>query len=76
VTAPGELPRRKLIDLMRRCGYVGPMAGGNHQFMRRGTRTVPIPNPHRGGIPWRLVCEILKQADISERDALRMLGCS
>jgi hypothetical protein len=36
--------------------------------MRRGTREVRIPNPHRGDTDVSLLRRILKQADISEDD--------
>ncbi len=75
MTAPGELPRRKLIALLRQFEYEGPFSGKKHQFMRRGLRTVRIPNPHMEDIGWQLVREILKQADVAEEEALRILGC-
>ena len=34
--------------------------------MRRGERTVRIPNPHRGDVGISLLSEILKQAGISD----------
>jgi len=32
--------------------------------MRKGTHTVPLPNPHGIDLDWTLVKRILKQADI------------
>jgi hypothetical protein len=34
--------------------------------MRRGERTVRIPNPHRGDVGVNLLSEILKQAGIND----------
>jgi hypothetical protein len=48
------------------CGKTGPFSGGRHRLMRRGTRTVAIPNPHVGEIRIGLLREILKQAGISD----------
>lgn len=43
--------------------------------MRRGTRTVVMPNPHGSkDVPWWLVREILSQADIDEAEARAALG--
>jgi hypothetical protein len=75
VTAPGSLPRAKLIKLMRAFGYEGPFSGGPHQHMVRGRHTVPIPNKHKNDPSWNLVCIVLEQAGIDEHDALQQLGC-
>ena len=59
--------RRDLIRKLRALGFEGPFQGGNHQFMRRGGRRLPIPNPHRGGdISGALLSRILREADITE----------
>ena len=64
------LPRQtSLEDLVRRfraLGWGGPFSGGKHQFMRKGPRTVRIPNPHGSNtIGVGLLSEILRQAGIS-----------
>ncbi len=48
-------------------GWEGPIAGGNHMFMKKGKRKVTIPNPHEGGdVPVSLLKKILEQAGINE----------
>jgi predicted RNA binding protein YcfA (HicA-like mRNA interferase family) len=64
----GPIKRRELIRALRRAGYVGPESGGRHQLMRRGRRTVPIPNPHQGDIGADLLRNILRQAGIDRRE--------
>ena len=49
---------------MRLFGWEGPFSGKRHGNMRKGTHTVPIPNPHRGDLDWSLVKRVLKQAEI------------
>ncbi len=61
--------RRELIRKLRALGFQGPYQGGNHQFMRRGGRRLPIPNPHRGGdIAAGLLSRILREAGITEEE--------
>ncbi|HEX8521784.1 MAG TPA: type II toxin-antitoxin system HicA family toxin [Tepidisphaeraceae bacterium] len=61
----GPIKRRDLIHFLRKCDFAGPVSGGRHEAMRRGSLTVPIPNPHRGDISRKLLAEILRQAQIS-----------
>jgi hypothetical protein len=42
----GPIKRRDLVANLRKAGFDGPFAGGNHEFMRRGALKLPIPNPH------------------------------
>jgi hypothetical protein len=61
---PKPIERRELIRRMRVLGWEGPESGKRHGAMRKGTHTVPIPNPHSADLDWTLVKRILKQADI------------
>jgi len=40
--------------------------------MRKNTRTVPIPNPHRGDLDWTLIKRVLKQAEIDPNEWERL----
>ncbi len=62
----GPVKRNDLIYYLRRAGFEGPYAGGKHQFMRKGTLTLRIPNPHQGDIGASLLARILKQAGIDK----------
>ena len=61
---PKQISRRELIRRMRLLGWEGPFAGMRHGAMRKGTHTVPIPNPHGSDYDWSLVKRILQQAEI------------
>ena len=41
----GPIKRRDLIAALRRAGFVGPFAGGKHEFMQKGDLALTIPNP-------------------------------
>ena len=60
------IPRRELIRRFRKLGFDGPIQGGRHDLMRRGSLKVHIPNPHRGEISVPLQKEILRQAGITQ----------
>jgi predicted RNA binding protein YcfA (HicA-like mRNA interferase family) len=62
----GPIKRRDLIYFLRELGFTGPYAGGNHEYMERGKKRVPIPNPHQGDIGVGLLKKILKTAGISD----------
>lgn len=64
----GAISRADLIRYLRRLGFEGPFSGSKHQFMRRGDRTVRLPNPHQGDIGKELLARILKQAGISREE--------
>ncbi|MGK7943037.1 MAG: type II toxin-antitoxin system HicA family toxin [Microcystaceae cyanobacterium] len=62
---PSSISRRKLIKKFKALGYSGPFSGKKHQFMKKGTQKIRIPNPHGSqDISVDLVKEILKQAGI------------
>ncbi len=61
----GPISRRQLIAGLRALGFAGPFAGGNHQYIRRDGRRVPLPNPHQATIGPGLLARILRQADIT-----------
>ena len=64
----GPIGRRDLIYYLRRAGFTGPTSGGRHEAMRKGSLTVPVPNPHVSDIGRKLLAEILRQAQISRDD--------
>lgn len=64
----GPIKRNDLIRTFRQLGFDGPFAGGNHEYMIRGTKRVPIPNPHQGDISVGLLRRILDVAGISRQE--------
>jgi len=68
---PWQTPLNELIRKFRSLVLEGPISGGKHRFMKKGTRKVRVPNPHHQeqiGMP--LLKEILRQASISEDEWL------
>ena len=64
-----SVSRRDLIRKFRALGYGGPFSGGKHQFMKRDTKKIRIPNPHgKADISVSLLKEILKQAGIKDSE--------
>ncbi len=61
----GPIRRRELIAAFRRLGFDGPYAGGNHEYMTKGTLRVIIPNPHRGEIGREFLARLLRQAGVT-----------
>jgi len=63
---PRQTPLRELIRKFTQLRWSGPFSGGKHRFMRRGSQTVRIPNPHAGDVGIGLLREILRQAEITD----------
>ena len=57
--------RRELVRKLKALGFEGPYPGGRHQWMRRDTVRVIVPNPHRGDIDPGLIRRLLRRAGIS-----------
>lgn len=65
----GTISRKELIRKFHSLGYFGPVSGGKHQFMKKGSQKIRIPNPHGSNdISMILVKEILRQAEISIKE--------
>ena len=59
------ISRRELVARLRRLGFVGPYAGGTHEFMTRGSVRLILPNPHRPDISDALLHHVLRQAGVT-----------
>ena len=64
----GPVRRTELVRCLRQLGFTGPYAGGKHQFMLRGDKTLTLPNPHQADIGRELLARILRQGGISRDD--------
>ena len=63
--------RNELIRRLRLLGWAGPISGGRHQFMLKGSIQLAVPNPHQGGeIGVNLLKLILKEAGITRDEWL------
>jgi len=63
---------KELVSKLRRFGFIGPFVGGKHPYMVKGNLVLTIPNPHKGDIGISLLIRILKQAQISKNDWLKV----
>jgi predicted RNA binding protein YcfA (HicA-like mRNA interferase family) len=64
----GPIKRKDLVGYFQELGFSGPFAGGNHSYMERGSKRVPIPNPHQGDISVGLLKRILDVAGITREE--------
>lgn len=63
------ISRRELIKRLRKSfGFEGPFSGKKHPFMRKGSLTLVIPNPHGEDIREDLLSKILEEARISKKE--------
>jgi hypothetical protein len=64
----GPVSRSDLIRALRRAGFSGPLPGGKHSFMLRGSQRLIVPNPHRGIMSVQLLAEVLRKAGLTRQD--------
>jgi len=64
----GPISRRKLARTLRGLGFLGPYAGGRHDFMIRNGVSLTVPNPHGGDISGSLLARLLAEASVSRRE--------
>ena len=62
------ISQRDLIKRLRKNGWSGPETGTHHPFMRKGQRTLRIPNP--GEVRVDILRDLLNRADISRKEWL------
>ena len=62
------ISRRELIRKFRALGFDGPISGGRHSFMQKGSLKIHIPGEHKRDIPVALQREILRQARIDVQE--------
>lgn len=60
------IKRRGLIKRFRRLCWQGPFPGGNHQYMKKQGRKLPIPGYQE--IDAGQLHDILREADISRKN--------
>ncbi len=68
----GPIKRRDLVANLQKLGFTGPYAGGKHEFMKRGSLKLPIPNPHQAAIGLPLLKRILSKAGITDAEWERL----
>jgi len=60
--------QQELVKRLKRFGFEGPLSGGKHLYMVKGSLRLTIPNPHRQAISSDLLLRILRQAGISREE--------
>ncbi|MCX6089980.1 MAG: type II toxin-antitoxin system HicA family toxin [Candidatus Atribacteria bacterium] len=63
----------ELVRILRTFGFKGPFSGGKHLYMVKENLRITLPNPHRKEISPDLLMRILRQADISREDWIKMI---
>ena len=66
------LPRRILIQKLRKFGFEGPYQAARHEYMKRGDEKIFIPNPHGKDIGLPIIKKIIHQLKISNQDFLKL----
>ncbi len=64
--------RREFVKKLRRLGFEGPFSGGKHQFMKKGSFKICVPNPHGKEIGAVLLKQIIKDLRISDEEFLNL----
>ena len=66
------ISRNDLIKKLKVLGWDGPYKGGKHWFMIKSQQRLIIPNPHRKDIGVDLLRRILRQANISHEEWIKI----
>ena len=61
---------QQLVRRLRELGFQGPVSGGKHFYMIRGTLVLTVPNRHRKDVSVDLLSRILRQANVSREEWL------
>lgn len=62
------LSQRKLVQKLRKLGFIGPYQAGKHPYMIKNDIVLTIPNHHEGDISADLLVRILRQGNIKKND--------
>ena len=68
----GPIKPFDLIRYLRQLGFDGPYPGAKHEFMKRGSIALRLPNPHRGDIGVALLSRLLREAEIGREEWERL----
>jgi hypothetical protein len=61
-----------LVKKLKRFDFEGPFRGGKHPYMVKGDLVLTIPNPHKKEVSVDLLVRILRQADISKEEWIKV----
>ncbi len=64
--------RREFVKKLRQLGFAGPFSGGKHQFMKKDSFKLCIPNPHGKEIGVILLKQIVKDLGVSDEKFLNL----
>jgi len=64
------LPRKVLIKKLRKFGFSGPYSGTRHQYMKRNSEKIFVPNPHGKDVGLPIIKKIICQFKISNQEFL------
>ncbi len=66
------VPRRILIQKLRKLGFLGPFPAARHEYMKRNGEKIFIPNPHGKDIGLPIIKKIIQQLRISHQEFLNL----
>jgi len=66
------LPRRILIKKLRKLDFSGPHSAARHEYMKRGSEKIFIPNPHGKDIGIPIIKKIIQQLKIPNQEFLNL----
>ena len=64
------MSREDFVRRLGQMGFVGPFAGGRHEYLVKGQLRLRVPNPHTGDIGVDLLARVLRQARITREEWL------
>lgn len=62
------LSQRKLVQKLRKLGFLGPYQAGKHPYMIKNDIVLTTPNPHEKDVSADLLIRILRQGNIKKDD--------
>lgn len=66
------ISRRILIKKLKKCGFSGPFSATRHEYMKRDSEKIFIPNPHKKDIGLPILKNIIQQLKISNKEFLKL----
>ena len=64
------VPRRILIKKLRKASFSGPFSAARHEYMKRDSIKIFIPNPHGKDIGLPIIKKIINQLKLSNQEFL------
>ncbi|MCX6825053.1 MAG: type II toxin-antitoxin system HicA family toxin [candidate division SR1 bacterium] len=63
---------KEVCDKLKRFGYQGPLAGGKHMHMYKGTQVVPVPKHGGKDVSKGVIESIIHQIGVSKDEWINL----